>query len=105
MYCRANIGFALCFYSSYSTPSVRTFFMEDLYVKESYRNRGVGKLLVSEVISFAKRNGCVKLDFHVLAWNPACSFYKRLGAIDYHETKEWHFLRLDRDAMDKLIKK
>lgn len=102
MCCRKNIGFALCFYSSYSAPGVRAFYMEDLYVKKSYRNRGIGKLLVSEVISFAKRNDCVILDFHVFSWNPACSFYKKLG---YHESTEWHCMRLDRDTMGELIKK
>ena len=36
-------------------------FMEDVFVDEAYRGRGIGEALVKKVISEAKRLGCYKL--------------------------------------------
>jgi GNAT superfamily N-acetyltransferase len=36
-------------------------FMEDVFVEENSRGRGIGSLLVNEVIAEARRRGCYKL--------------------------------------------
>jgi len=36
-------------------------FMEDVFVNEDYRGKGVGKRLVNEIIEKAKENDCYKL--------------------------------------------
>lgn len=36
-------------------------FMEDVYVEESQRGKGIGEALVKEVIKEARRRGCYKL--------------------------------------------
>lgn len=98
---RKNVGFALCYNSSYQKNG--RFFLEDFYVKPAYRSHGVGQLIFDAVKEYAKRGGNVLLDFHVLGWNPARSFYKRNNAVDMTETKEWHFFRMDRKAMETLL--
>ncbi len=74
-------GFAL-FFTTYSTwlgkPGV---WLEDLFVLEAHRRRGVGRSLLAHVAAVAVARGCGRLEWSVLDWNaPALAFYRRLGA-------------------------
>lgn len=77
--------------------------MEDLYVRPTARTSGVGRQMFREVSKAARANKCRRLDFHVLGWNPAREFYKKMGAIDLTETEDWHYYRVKEDQLDKLI--
>jgi ribosomal protein S18 acetylase RimI-like enzyme len=75
------VGYATYFYA-YFTWIGKSLYMDDLYVKESHRSRGIGTLLINNVIAFAKANGCHKLRWQVSDWNaPAIGFYKSIGAV------------------------
>lgn len=100
---RKNVGFALCFFMSYTTFGGRKLFLEDLYVRATHRKLGIGKLIINKVQNYAKLQGCIRLDFHVLKWNPAVQFYKDLGAINLTETGQWHFYRLHETDINKLL--
>ena len=80
------VGYATYFFS-YFTWTGKSLYMDDLYVRESYRANGIGKMLLNKVIEFAKINGCHKLRWQVSDWNsPAIGFYKSMGAeIDSQE--------------------
>ena len=55
--------------------------LEDLYVRESSRGLGVGRMLLKEVAKAARQRGLVRLDLMVNIENPgANAFYKSLGA-------------------------
>ncbi len=55
--------------------------MDDLYIKEQYRGKGIGTLLINTVIKHAEKEKCDRLRWQVSEWNkPAISFYKSLGA-------------------------
>jgi len=43
------------------------------------------------------------MDFHVLSWNPAGDFYKRLGAVDMTIHEKWHQFRMDESCLNKLF--
>ena len=74
------IGFTL-YYTSYSTWKGKCVYLEDLYVKESYRNMGAGTILFEHVISVAKSVKARRLDWQVYDWNkPAIDFYKKHNA-------------------------
>jgi GNAT superfamily N-acetyltransferase len=75
------VGFAL-FFTNYSTFRTRPgLYLEDLFVVEDHRRRGVGRALLSEVIRVAEARGAGRLEWTVLQWNEsAISFYRRLGA-------------------------
>lgn len=77
--------------------------MEDLYVKPDYRKHGVGKSLMQAIGRHALENGCIRIDFQSLKWNPAIKFYKNLGAIDLTETKKWLYYGFRREELDKLL--
>ncbi len=72
-------GFAL-FYPDFSTWHGRPgIFLEDLYVREWARRRGVGRRLMARLAAIALERDWPALHFNVLDWNPAHGFYHRLG--------------------------
>lgn len=74
------VGFAL-YFQKYSTWKGKSIFLEDLCVTESFRRRGVGKMLFDEVLKIAKERKAKRLDWQVLDWNtPAIEFYKKYNA-------------------------
>ena len=85
------------YYSTWRGPSV---FLEDLFVREAFRGRGIGRSLISHVASVAKQEGCVGLRWDVLAWNErAIEFYRRLGATFMDD---WRYVLIAGDAFDRL---
>ncbi|MFA5045776.1 MAG: GNAT family N-acetyltransferase [Paludibacter sp.] len=74
------MGYVTCFFA-YFTWIGKSLYMDDLYVRPAYRGKGVGTLLINEVIAFAKAENCKKLHWQVSGWNkPAIGFYESLGA-------------------------
>ena len=72
-------GFSLWYYR-FSTWKGRRFYLEDLYIKEAYRGKGLGRNLINEAIEEAKRMKCTGMMWQVLDWNqPAIDFYNTLG--------------------------
>lgn len=98
------VGYAIFFYI-YSTWNGKALFLEDLYVCEEYRNKGIGGLLFDNVVQFAVKNDCCKLDFTVYDWNSAQEFYLKKGAADITVSSNWHCYRLEKQAMKNLCSK
>ena len=72
-------AFAL-FFPDFSTWRGRPgIFLEDLYVREWARGRGVGRRLMARLAAIAMERDWPALHFNVLDWNPARGFYQRLG--------------------------
>lgn len=92
-------GFAL-FFQSYSTWRGRPgLYLEDLFVSEPLRGRGVGRALLAAVARTAVERGCARLEWAVLDWNqPAIDFYRALGAVPM---AEWTVFRLTGDALTR----
>lgn len=74
-------GFAL-FFENYSTHlSRRGMYLEDLYVREHLRARGIGRMLLSRLASIAVERGYGRMEWSVLRWNePAIRVYDAIGA-------------------------
>jgi GNAT superfamily N-acetyltransferase len=81
-----------CF--TYSTFLARpTLYLEDIFVLEPYRNRGLGTRLFSFCRNEALARGCGRMDWLVLAWNqPSMDFYEKAGA----RPSGWRSYRLER---------
>jgi GNAT superfamily N-acetyltransferase len=93
----AGYAFFFGFYSSFQGPGM---FLEDIYVREEFRGKGIGKALMAEVASIALREGFWAMRWEVLDWNqPAIDFYKKLGATFLHDWKE---VRLSGDSLKRL---
>lgn len=73
-------GYVTMFYAYYTWVG-KSLYMDDLYVCEKYRGKGVGTSLINKVISVAKEEKCNRLRWQVSNWNkPAIKFYESLGA-------------------------
>ena len=86
------------FFDYYSTFEGRGgLFLEDLYVRDQYRGKGIGKALLVRVASIARQQNCFGVRWQVLDWNtPAIEFYEGLGA---RSMDEWKTVSLDGDAL------
>jgi GNAT superfamily N-acetyltransferase len=88
------------FHARFSTWLGRPgLYLEDLYVAENARGKGVGKRLMARLAAIAVERGWGRIDFHVLDWNPARQFYERLGM--YHHG-EWLRYGADAAALERL---
>ncbi len=93
-------GFALWFFN-YSTWQGRPgLYLEDVFVRPRFRNKGIGKALLVHLARVAVEKGCGRYQWQVLDWNtPAIEFYESLGA---KVMKEWLTMRVSGAAIQKL---
>ncbi len=93
----AVVGFAL-FYQTFSTfngwPGL---YLEDLFVADELRGKGIGKSLLQRLAQLAVERGCGRVEWAVLNWNePAIGFYRKLGALPMDQ---WTIYRLSGDGL------
>lgn len=70
------VGFAL-YYIRFSTWKGQRMYLEDLLVTETWRRRGIGRLLMEALIQDAREKNLHGISWQVLEWNePAIEFYK-----------------------------
>lgn len=93
------IGYAF-FFGIYSSLKGSGIFLEDLFVREAFRGRGVGRALLSAVARIAREEGSYGIRWEVLSWNEsAIKFYKSLGGEFFDE---WKQVLLRADALNRL---
>lgn len=74
------VGLALYYYR-YSTWKGRCLYLEDFVVRENQRGKGIGKLLIDQLIVTARESKSKRILWEVLEWNePAIKFYKKINA-------------------------
>ena len=96
----APAGFAL-FFHNYSTflgqPGI---YLEDLFVREEMRGRGIGKALLARLARIARERGCGRVEWAVLDWNaPSIAFYRSIGAVSLDD---WMIMRLTGEALERM---
>jgi GNAT superfamily N-acetyltransferase len=74
------LGSALWFLSFSTWEGTHGIYLEDLYVRPGSRNSGAGRALVAELAAICVERGYRRLEWAMLTWNPARSFYAALGA-------------------------
>jgi GNAT superfamily N-acetyltransferase len=91
------VGYA-AFFETYSTfRALPSLFLEDLFVRQDARGRGIGAGLLGCLARLAVERGCGRLEWSVLDWNEGAQrFYRSLGA---RVLDEWNLCRLDGDAL------
>ncbi len=89
-------GQALYFYNFSTFKGKPGIYLEDLYVRPGFRNKGIGKALLSYLIELAKEQDCGRVEWVVLDWNEsALNFYKSLGA---EPMDDWIVFRLSEET-------
>ena len=96
------LGFAL-YFRTFSTFLGRPgIYLEDLYVRESARGRGVGEALLRQLADRTLEIGGGRLEWAVLNWNePAIGFYQKMGAAPLNE---WTTYRVTGENLQELAK-
>lgn len=94
------IGYALFFPNFSSFRGERGLYLDDIFIKEAYRGKGVGEAMLKRIASDAIARGFERIDFLVLDWNkPAIGFYEKLGAAADPDERHYKFTG---DAFRKL---
>lgn len=94
------VGYALYFFSYSSFVAKPSLYLEDLFVLEEYRKRGVGFALFRRCVDEAIAKGCGRMEWSVLTWNRrAMEFYERLGA---ERLSDWYVYRLDETSLRRV---
>jgi GNAT superfamily N-acetyltransferase len=99
---RKPVAYALYFFTYSSFLAKPTLYLEDIFVLEEFREKGIGRKLFLQLVREAKRVGCGRMEWVVLSWNKkAIRFYERMGA---RRLTDWHYYRLDQKTIESLAK-
>ncbi|XP_064391035.1 thialysine N-epsilon-acetyltransferase-like [Halichondria panicea] len=94
------VGYALYFFN-YSTWEGRVLYLEDVFVRQQYRNIGLGTALMRECAKVAKTRDCQRMVWQVLNWNTkALDLYERIGG---KCLREWLTIRMDKKRMEEFV--
>ena len=75
------VGLSL-YHWAYSTWKGRYMYLDDLYIKEKMRGKGLGRRLMDTFLSEAQKHGATMVKWQVLHWNePAIEMYKKYNAV------------------------
>lgn len=95
-----SAGFCL-FFHNYSTFLGKPgLYIEDLYVKESCRGKGLGKAVLKFMARIALERNCGRLEWWCLDWNkPSIDFYLSQGA---EAMNDWTVYRVHGEKLKDL---
>jgi GNAT superfamily N-acetyltransferase len=92
-------GCALWFLNYSTFRGRHGIYLEDIFVRPAFRNKGIGKALLAGLAARCVDNGWARCEWAVLDWNaPSIAFYRSIGA-DILE--QWKICRLSGDALAK----
>ncbi len=93
-------GFALYFHNFSTFLGKRGLYLEDLFVRPTFRGRGIGKSLLIHLARLAVQRDCGRFEWTVLDWNrPSRDFYESLGAL---ANTAWIPYRISGEALRRL---
>ena len=94
------IGFALFYFNYSSFTGLPGLYLEDIFVRPSSRDAGVGLQIFRYLATRAQERGCGRIEWSVLDWNEgAIRFYRRLAA---EPVQDWTVFRLGPDQINQL---
>lgn len=87
-------GLALYFYNYSTWRAAPGIYLEDLFIRPTFRGKGYGKRLFGELARELKSVGGERLEWSVLKWNqPSIDFYE--GFAGAKKMEEWMTMRVD----------
>ncbi|AGL20715.1 GNAT family N-acetyltransferase [Actinoplanes sp. N902-109] len=95
-------GMALWFLNFSTWEGGHGIYLEDLYVSPGHRQTGAGEALIAELARICVERGYHRLEWVMIEWNPAASFFARLGAAP---SRNWLPYRLTGSALGRLAER
>jgi len=98
----ANVlaGYALYFFTFSSFIGRPGLWLDDVYVRPSFRHQGLGRELIRAVARIGAERNCGRFEWTALNWNKnALEFYRSLGA---QAMDDWVLLRLNSEGLRRL---
>jgi GNAT superfamily N-acetyltransferase len=93
-------GFAVWFLNFSTFRGRYGMYLEDIFVRSVFRNRGIGRAMMARLAQRCIEEGWGAFEWAVLGWNtPSIEFYKSLGA---QVRDDWKICRLSGDALAQL---
>lgn len=75
------VGMAIYFFAYYTWVG-KSLYLEDLYIKESFRRHKIGSDLLRKIFEIANEEDCKRVRWQVLSWNKsAIEMYSKSGAV------------------------
>lgn len=95
------VAFALYFHNFSTFLGKANLYLEDLFVKEEMRGKGIGTKIFKKLAEIAVERNCERLDWWCLDWNePSIKFYtERLHAVPMDE---WTVYRISSSDLKRL---
>ncbi len=74
------VAFAIYFFSFSTFEGLPSLYLEDIFVRPSYRKLGIGRKIFTFLSNKALEADCSRIELAVLNWNEqAIRFYRQLG--------------------------
>jgi len=90
-------GFTTWFLNFSSFRGHHGIYLEDVFVRPAFRNKGIGRALLERLAARCVEEGLTLFEWAVLDWNaPALAFYRSLGA---EVRNDWRICRLSGKAL------
>ena len=87
------VGYATYFFTFASMTGRRGLWLDDIFIDEAFRAKGIGRAFMDFMKTLAEKNNCARFEWMVVDWNePAITFYKSLGAEIF---TNWYTCRLE----------
>ena len=94
------VGFSLWFYTYSTFQGRHGLWLEDLFVRQHARGRGIGRALLNRLARRCVAENLGRLEWWVLGWNKgSIDFYRAQGAV---LQDQWTKCRLDGEALQAL---
>jgi len=99
---REPVAYAI-FLETYSSFLAKpTLYIEDIFVEQAYRRRGIGGALLRKAVELAHGRGCGRVEWTALDWNVNAQkvYEEKMGA---RRMSEWYLYRMTRGEMEKYL--
>ncbi len=95
-------GFALWLLNFSTFRGRHGVYLEDIFVKAAFRQRGIGKALLARLAQRCVQEDWARFEWAVLDWNaPAIGFYRAIGA---QLMDDWRICRLSGEALQRFAR-